>query len=104
MITIPLQVNPAQYDLFIILEDENIERIKKYDPAEVVGKNLPPQWSSTKIRNIMILYANAEEVKRLALITDTNDAVNQLKELSRGWKYKPEEGDNDEPYQSPRKN
>lgn len=51
MITIPLQVNPAQYDLFIILEDENIERIKKYDPAEVVGKNLPPQRGRATIYN-----------------------------------------------------
>jgi hypothetical protein len=104
MLAIPLQVDAACYDLFVVMKDENIDRLKRYDPAEIVGKNLGMPWQVLRIRNIVILYATYEETQRLVSLTNKEDVVKQLKELSRGWAYRPDRGDNDGQYQNPTKN
>jgi hypothetical protein len=104
MMTVPLQVNAVQFDLFVILEIENIERIKQYDPAEIVGKNLGHPWKDLKIRNVMILFATAEETKRLSGCPSKEAVVTMLKELSRGWTYRPDKGDSDSSFQKPFQN
>lgn len=35
MLLLPLQLNNLQYDLCVILEEENLVRLKQYDPGEV---------------------------------------------------------------------
>lgn len=104
MMTLPLQIDPTCYDLFVVMEDENLERIKKYDPAEILGKNLGMPWQLLRIRNIVILYATAEESKRLSSVASKEDVVHNLKNLSRGWAFRPDKGDHDGHYQKPNQN
>ena len=40
MLSIPVRLNETEYVLFIALQDANIERIKQYDPVEVVPEKL----------------------------------------------------------------
>lgn len=103
MMTIPLQVNSGEYDLVIILEDENIERLKGYDPGEVDISKLGP-FSNLRVRRIQIAYANPEEVKLIGLCNTRGQLAETLNNLSRGWKFRPELGDSDMAYQSPGKN
>lgn len=103
MMTIPLQVNSVEYDLVIVLEDENIERLKGYDPGEVDISKLGP-FSNLRVRRIQITYANPEEVKLIGLCNTRGQLAGILNNLSRGWKFRPELGDNDMAYQSPGKN
>lgn len=100
MMTVPLQVDSANYDLFIILEDENLERLKKHDPAEIVRKNLGAHWLHLRIRNVLILYATADETRRLSECANKPAIVDMLKQLSRGWAHRPDQGDHDGPYQN----
>lgn len=104
MIAIPLQLDPVHYDLCIVLEDDGLERIKKYDPAEVVLAKLGMPWQALRIRNIVILYANTEEAKALMTAANKPEVVKNLRALSRGWEFRPKDWDNDAPYQQPGRN
>lgn len=87
-----------RYDLCVILQDDNIARMKTYDPAELLTANLPQIYQSRKIRNVIIMYATEEEVPRITAMCRAGQIKEALKYLSRGWVFRPEAGDNDDPY------
>jgi len=95
MIVIPVGVDQKSYSLFVILEDSNIDRIKKYDPAEVTVDKIGSSWSTLKIKDVVIMYASQEEVME---ISQSRNPIALLRKLSRGFVYRPELGDNDDPY------
>jgi len=104
MITIPLQLSTTEYDLFIVLEDDNIDRIvKDRDPAEIRSSAMG-SFARKKIRNINIVYATPEEAKLLPTCRTVGEVAKFLMNLGRGWSFRPEMGDNDEAYQTPGKN
>ena len=104
MISIPLQLSATEYDLFIVLEDDNIDRIvKDRDPAEIRSSAMG-SFARLKIRNINILYASVDDVRLLMACTTRGDLAKCLLNIGRGWKFRPELGDNDMAYQSPNKN
>ncbi len=101
MIAIPLSLTAAHYDLFLVFEHEDMERIKAYDPADISTQKFGEQYRNKQIRSIVIMFATKEEMKRLADRSNTLDGLLQeLKQLARGWKYQPDKGDNDLPYQN----
>lgn len=114
MISIPIGLNragtetagaaPASYVLLIILEDENISRLKQYDPGELSIAKLGEPWCNLKLAGIHFIYASPDEVKTLMSLPYTEIGSYIKKTLFRGWKYKPEEGDNDSSYQRPKEN
>jgi hypothetical protein len=104
MMTIPLQVDRSSFHLFIVLEEENIDRLKEHDPAEVMFEKLGEPWVFLHCSRVNILFASAEEAMRLGHTKSKEDLLKQLKELSRGWAYRPDKGDSDAPYQSPKGN
>ena len=57
MVLVPFQVEPGQYSVFVILQDDNLERIKTYDPAEITLNKMPDPWISMKLKDILIGYA-----------------------------------------------
>jgi hypothetical protein len=99
MMVLPFQLNSAEYSMFVILEDDNIERIKAYDPAEV---NVPKMgdWTRLKLRDVIITYATPQEVAEFTKLCTQDKALEAMRLLSRGFKYKPEAGDHDRPYTS----
>lgn len=94
-----MQVDQSSFHLFIVLEEENIERLKLHDPAAVYFNKLGAPWEFLRYRQVNVLFASAEEAIRLGNAKDREDLVKQLKELSRGWMYRPDKGDSDAPYQ-----
>lgn len=98
MMAIPLKVNEAEMDLFVILQPENIERLIKYDPAELV-KHKMGQYAELSIRNIVITFANDSDVATVMPMLQNGDVTSALKHLTRGWVFRPQEGDNDEEYE-----
>jgi hypothetical protein len=68
MFVLPFSIDPETYSIFVVLDDENLSRIKEYDPAEVVTKLFGPPWTGRKVKDIVITYATeAERVQVLAL-------------------------------------
>lgn len=99
MMAVPYQINAREFDVFVILEDENIKRIKEYDPAEIIKKSFPRGYHNLEMRNLIIAYATSEELKEVMECKTGMQMKAIFRKLSRGWKYKPKEGDSDEPYE-----
>lgn len=92
MLLIPV-LNNGRVDLLVVLEDDNIERIKQYDPAEVKWSDLP-YWA-VRPGVIGIGYATADEVRRIHEFAEAGKPEEAIKLVSRGWKFRPERGDHD---------
>ena len=102
MITIPFQESPTEFSVFVCLKDENIDRIKSYDPAEISADKFGP-YSKLRLKTVIVGYVTDDEERQL-LRADKRDIPQLLKQLSRGFKFKPEHGDMDGPYQRLREN
>ena len=98
MIVIPLQVSETAYSIIVLLEDDNLERIKAYDPAEITIRKLG--LSHLRLQDVVIGYATAQEAAQVAAIRDRAEIPELLKKLSRGYQYRPDKGDHDGPYLS----
>jgi hypothetical protein len=99
MLSLPFKISDTEIDLYVILENDNIERIKKYDPAEVVRTNLGPM-SKFAIRNVVIMYASKADLATVMPMFENGEPKEALMYLSRGWQYRPESGDHDGKYES----
>jgi hypothetical protein len=97
---IPFQVSETEYSVFLVLNDGNIDRIKAYDPAEFAPEKVGKEFYPFKLKNIVVGYCTDEEERELKTLRDYRAVQTFLRRLSRGFKYKPESGDSDEPYQS----
>lgn len=100
MLTIPTQINDKEFSLLIILQDENVERIKQYDPAEIVLTKLGGKFRGLTLKDIVIMYATEGEIKQVTEMFRQGNAADALKLLSRGFAFRPDLGDNDDPYKS----
>lgn len=88
MITMPIQVAPGEYTVFIVLEDENIAQINRHDPMQVNVGKLGPPWDGLKLLDIVIAYlapgADTTEFHRLIGRGQTRKA---LAHLTRGMAH-----------------
>lgn len=98
MMSVPLKINDREFDLFVILEEQNLARIRAYDPAEIVKSYLGPPFDAMQIRNVMLAFASPEEVQDLPRRFSENPRA-ALRWLSRGFRFRPEKGDHDGDYQ-----
>jgi hypothetical protein len=101
MIVLPLQINQKQYSLFVILEKENVDRIRfHHDPAEIVMEKLPSPWTAElSLKDIVICYVSETDLPRFMDLSKTNP-IAALRFLSRGFAFRPDRGDDDESYES----
>jgi len=79
--------------LLVILEEENIERIKEHDCAEVIWSQLGPNPPYPE--SITIGYASAEELKKIQRWAQEGNIAEAIKLVTGGFKYRPECGDHD---------
>lgn len=101
MFSIPVKLkNTQKMDLFIFLQDENLERMKLYDPAEVVKKLLPVEFQNLEIRNVIIGYATHEDFLKITTMCKDGTSFEALRYLTKGFKYRPDLGDSDSAYLS----
>lgn len=99
MMVLPVAINDREFDLWIVLTPENLARMCQYDPAELVKANLGEPWTGMQIRNVMLTAVTDEEARELPARSRAN-LEGALRWLSRGFKYRPEAGDHDEPYEN----
>lgn len=93
MMALPMEIAPGVYSIFLILEAENIERMKMNDPAEFNMYKLPPPWSEMTLRDIVILTPSAEDLAVAMKLFDEDKGAEAMKFLSRGYRFRPELGD-----------
>ena len=98
MIAIPFLVDESSYNVFLVLEEANVERIRAYDPAQFDFSKLPQEWQAKRVNLVLIGYATNEELATLHGVISREGLGAALQLLSRGFQYRPEAGDNDENY------
>ena len=91
MLMLPMQVG-ERVDLLIVLEEDQLDRIKAHDNAEIQWKDIPYRG---RPGTIVIAYANAEEMVKIHKWAAEDNLKEAVKLLTSGWKYRPELGDHD---------
>lgn len=92
-------VGPLEFNVFVILEDTNMERLKKFDPAQLGIEKMGPPWTSLKLNTVLIGYCPAEEMPHVDALFQQRKAQEALQFLSRGFEFRQDLGDNDGQYQ-----
>jgi hypothetical protein len=100
MFVIPFRISAREYSMYIVLDDENLERIKKYDPAEVTLRSMGGEWARSTLKDVIIAYATSAEQQQVLELCATGKVKDALRLLSRGFRYRPDQGDYDGPYLS----
>ncbi len=103
MMCVPFAIDDKHYSVFVVLEDENLERMRAYDPAELVLSKVEGNFPGKRLKDIVIGYATAADVAEVLRLANDGKPREALKYLSRGWAFKPEAGDYDGPYLSVKK-
>jgi hypothetical protein len=100
MLCVPVAISESEFVVFLVIEDENIERLKEHDPSHLELDKLGLPWSGMKLHHLTFLYATPEEAKAVASTKSKEQMRDLLRNLSRGFRYRPELGDSDGPYQN----
>jgi hypothetical protein len=99
MLCIPFQVSETHFSLFITLDDASLSRMKQYDPAEVTFAKVM-EGSTMKgliLKDIIIGYATAKDIAHILDLAKTDQPLREgLKYLSRGYAFRPDQGDGGE--------
>lgn len=98
MMMIPFRVGGDSYSVFVILEAENVARMKDNDPAQINVWKLPEEFRRLTLRDVIIATPSPEDIAEAILLLRSGKPKNALEMLSRGFAFKPKEGDNDLPY------
>jgi len=87
----------GRVDILIVLAEENIERLKRHDPAEVIWATLPVDCSARRPETIGVAFATAEELKEIERLSvcDPDWKEKAIKILSTGFEFRPDLGDHD---------
>ena len=98
MMMIPFPVANGVYSVFVILEAENLKRMADNDPAQINVWKMPEEFRRLTLRDVIICTPPPEDVAEAVLLIRAGKAPEAFKYLSRGFQFKPGEGDNDLPY------
>ncbi len=98
MIVIPFFVSETEYSIYVGFDDEGIKRLQAYDPGELALQKLSKPWTDMQLRDVLIGYCTAADMEEcMQVMRREGDVKVILRHLSRGWRYRPELGDNDGP-------
>lgn len=100
MFCLPLQIDEREYALYVFLEEENLDRMKEYDPAEVNTARLGEAFLRLRLREVIIGYATAADLKTVIELCHVGKPRKALRYMTRGFRYRPDQGDHDGPYLS----
>jgi hypothetical protein len=92
MLLLPI-VRENCVDLLIVLEADNLERMKRYDQAEIEWSKMPQ--SKLPLRNVAIGYATASDVVQIQRLAQQGKPMEAVKIVTRGWEFRPDLGDHD---------
>lgn len=100
MFCLPIAISPTEYALYVFLQNENLERMRKYDPAEVKLAHLGDAFRDLKLKEVIIGFATDEDFERVMELCQAGKPKEALRHLTRGFRYRPDQGDHDGPYLS----
>jgi hypothetical protein len=93
MIVLPFQINARQYSVYIGFDEEGLERMKAYDPGEVVVRDWGLPFARLELKDIIIGYYTAKDFEDIQRLGAEGKGHEALRLLTRGWAFRPEKGD-----------
>lgn len=102
MLMIPFQINAEEFSVFVILEPENTRRMRDNDPAQINLWKMPAPYSALRLRDVILATPTPQDAAKAMRMADAGNVQAAMEYLSRGFKFKPKEGDDDLPYQRSR--
>jgi|SRR5215471_735312 len=98
MIVIPIPLSPSRYNVFIALEEKNLERMKAHDPAQFEPAKMGLPFSAMELNTILIGYATQDDIEEARKMVAEGKGHEIPRRMSRGFQFRPEAGDSDGPY------
>lgn len=95
MISIPFQINDRQYSVYLGFDDEGLERMKAYDPGEVIVRDFGSPFTNLQLKDIIVGYYTAKDFEEIQRLGAAGKGLEALRLLTRGWAFRPEKGDYD---------
>lgn len=93
MILLPIPFD-GKIKLLVVLEDDNVQRIKEHDCAEIIWAQLG-QYAHLRPSSITIAYANSPEMAQIHKWASEGKNAEVIGLLTGGFRFRPEEGDHD---------
>ncbi len=95
MFVVPFRVSSTEFSIFILLQDENLERMKEYDPAEVTVDKIVigSDFHGLSVKDILLGYGTNDDLITATELIQGGEHIKALRFLSRGFKYRPNDGD-----------
>lgn len=100
MFALPIQVSESEYAVYVFLENENLERMREYDPAVVTAQALGESFARLRFKEVIIGYATQEDLAKVIGMCGDGKPREALRYMTRGFRYRPDRGDHDGPYLS----
>jgi hypothetical protein len=97
MFIIPVQINETDFLALVVLKADNVKRIMQYDPAEVMPSKMGAPWNTLRLTEVHITYATDKEEMAAIARCKGGDVKGAMKLLTRGFKFRPDQGDHDGP-------
>jgi hypothetical protein len=92
MYLIPRQVNATEYVVLVVLQQENVDRIREQNPVELGLRDLPTPWSGMKCRDVVITFAAQDDFTRVKALCEEGKPGEAFRLVTRGRKNRPEGG------------
>jgi len=94
MIIVPIQSKDHRRDLLVvILGPDNLERMRRGDPAEVKLADI--RKAGKELRDPAIEICYEEPDSPVFRLLQAGDLAGALQYLGRGWEFRPDRGDHD---------
>lgn len=94
MLLIPLHWPNGKFDLVVVLEEENLDRMKEADPAEIRWEQLGA-FAAYKPSVVRICYGDAATCQGICKLMERGKVMEAVELVSHNWKFRPEAGDHD---------
>ena len=95
MIVIPFSLNAREYSIFVALQDDNVDRMKQYDSAQVDVSAMPPEFRHKRLMKVIVGWATTEDIQHVIALGLDDKGAEALQYLSRGFEFRPDKGDYD---------
>lgn len=83
----------------VVADEENVQRLNERDPIDIDIKKFGPPFADLKIARLLICIEDEAGIKKIGELKAKNDITGLIDHVLRGWKFRPERGDSDKPYE-----
>lgn len=94
LLVIPFMISDDGYSVMVVLQDENVERIKEHDPVVLDSAEILAASRVTgRLKEVIITYGDLKDLEVVSEYILRNDLPSALRHVTRGYRFRPDRGD-----------